>query len=231
MDKATLPAFLQSRTRERVQAMSNRVLKAARAVQAKWMETDIPQKLVADGTIVAPLSDGAAAAAQLDEAVLKYILKVVYQSAIIEQCNSSTANKPAVVELWDTTQELYVDAARTSVFETTPSSGAAALRYFMPYVASVLCMYTSLSSFDTLLAPLLAAARADPQMMHDEYVSVTDDLSTGATPMYNFDVMAPGVRMKLLRQRHYADERVLVGPPLAKHAEAFVKNSAVLGHI
>jgi hypothetical protein len=135
------------------------------------------------------------------------------------------------VELWDTTQELYVDAARSSVFETTPSSGAAALRYFMPYVASVLCMYTSLSSFDALLAPLLAAARADPNKMHVEYLRLTNFFLTGDTPMYNYQVMARGVRMKLQRQRHYADERVLVGPPLAKHAEAFVKNSAVLGHI
>lgn len=236
-----VPEFLQPRPSEpaaefarRMQSYSRRMLKAARDVHAKWVATSLCKDLVKEKQIIVPFdaSDGA-----VDEALLKYILKVTYQLALSELIKDPTAGARAAaddtapcMQIWDTTLQLYTDAARKNVLQTAgvPKTN----QFFVPYVASVMNLYTAMPSIAALLAPLLAAQRAAPRDMYSAY----QDIQDGKYKYETQKKLLTNTRAKLARRReylHYLDAPegsriVLFGPPLAKYAESFVKNHCVL---
>jgi hypothetical protein len=168
----------------------------------------------------------------MEEIFVKYVMKVVYQLAIHEHVKAAAAGAAAAaieIELWDT-MALFADKAHMNCFEPATTAAAVAAssdKFFLPYVASALCVYTSVPNVATLVAPLLAAARAQPLDLQKEYqkwrATKLVELSTKTAPK-----LIDSVVQMLHRKLQYALDATLYGPPTAQHGDVFVKNDAVI---
>ena len=243
----TLPAFLLPRRNEsqaayasRTKRYSARILAAARVLHDKWCETNVPSKLMKRGTIMASLN---ASKAEIEDALLKHVMKVAYQLAIHAHAQGfarargfgsapATSAHLVEIELWDT-MALFADKTRQNAFEASVNAAAVAAsseKLFLPYVASALRVYTVVPGVEALIAPLLAAACVEPAVLQkafdDWHTYGASDGGMGRTTQPLLAASAAELRRKLPN----ANGAALWGPPTPtpQNIRAFLQQDAVL---